>query len=140
MLPQIVVDITNEIRTYSLEIEALIVGCDSDKDAYIFQIDGEGIITHHHDINFAAIGIGSAHAKSYLMFSRYQKLTAYFRVLPIVYGAKKQAEAAPGVGTETDYYLIRRDGIFPVPIELISVITEHYVEEEKRKSKRCRCY
>jgi hypothetical protein len=27
MLPQIVVDITNEIRTFSLEIEALIVGC-----------------------------------------------------------------------------------------------------------------
>ena len=66
--------------------------------ATYFRLMEEGIVTHHHDINFAAIGIGSGHAKSYLMFSKYQKLTPYFRAFPILYRAKKQAEVAPGVG------------------------------------------
>jgi hypothetical protein len=106
-----------------------------ENDAYIYHIDGEGVTTHHHELNFAAIGIGSPHAKSYLMFSRYQKLTSYFRALPVLYGAKKQAETAPGVGAETDYYLINKTSIIRVPDEIIEVIAEHYAEEERRKAK-----
>ncbi|MGC2413400.1 MAG: hypothetical protein WA459_11980, partial [Stellaceae bacterium] len=133
MLPQIVVDITNELRTHTLEVEALVVGCNGNL-GYIFQIDGEGILTHHHDINFAAIGMGSGHAKSYLMFSKYQKLTTYFRAIPILYRAKKQAEIAPGVGSESDYYFINKNvGVQPVPKELIEVIAAHYEEEERRR-------
>lgn len=58
MLPQIAVEITNEVRTYRLDVEALIVGC-LDESAFIYHIDGEGLVTHHHELNFASIGIGN---------------------------------------------------------------------------------
>lgn len=41
MLPQVVVDITNELRMYTLRAEALVVGCDGNL-GYIFQVDGGG--------------------------------------------------------------------------------------------------
>lgn len=69
------------------------------------------------------------------MFSRYQRSTTYYRALPVLYGAKKQAEAAPGVGQETDYYLINKYSILTVPAELIEIIKHHYEEEERRKEK-----
>src|SRR5205807_223354 len=59
--------------------------------------------------------------------------TSYFRALPIIYRAKKQAEAAPGVGADSDYHFINRFGASPVPDQLIEVIAAHYAEEEKRR-------
>jgi len=53
--------------------------------------------------------------------------------MPILYRAKKQAEAAPSVGSETDYHFINKFGVSPVPQQLVDVISEHYVEEERRR-------
>jgi hypothetical protein len=81
----------------------LVLGCDGTKSAHIYQIDAQGMVTCHDDINFAAIGIGSNHAKSHFMFSRYPKLLTYYQALPIIYGAKRRAEVAPAVGKEPIY-------------------------------------
>jgi len=55
---------------------------------------------------FAAIGIGDWHAESSLMFQSYYPSFAAADSIMAVYTAKKRAEVAPGVGTQTDMFMI----------------------------------
>jgi len=128
MLPQLVYDLTNQMQEYRLDVEALIVGCDDRNAAHIFHIDGTGIKTYQHDINFAAIGIGAEHAKSQFMFSRDPKVINYFRALPVLYTAKRRAEVAPGGGKDSDWLLITRDGWEFVHPSLIAELERAYGE------------
>jgi len=128
MLPQLVYDITNQMQEYSINVETLIAGCDERLAAHLFHIDGEGAKTFQHDINFAAIGIGSDHAKSQFMVSRYPKIVNYYKALPILYTAKRRAEVAPGVGKESDWLLITRDGAQFIYSGLIDELEKAYDE------------
>jgi hypothetical protein len=136
MTPELAYDLTNELRVYMIEVEALVVGCDGDKLAHIYQVDAQGMVTCHDDINFAAIGIGSNHTKSHFMFSRYPRLLNYFHALPIIYGAKRRAEVAPGVGRETDMFVITREGTSPVHNVLTKELEKDYENAERRRQKR----
>jgi hypothetical protein len=132
MVPQLVFDLSNELRGYVVNVEALVVGVDG-LIGQIYQIDSEGIVTYHHDIAFAAIGTGSGHAKSVFMFAGFNKTTYYFKSLPILYEAKKRAEVAPGVGRETDFLLISRDGMSPIQPEVIDLLDNWYSLQLNRK-------
>jgi hypothetical protein len=89
-----------------------------DVSTIIMGVDqSSGIVPHiytvHNDyvscddvIGFSAIGSGARHAESQFMLARH----AWNRELPetllLTYSAKKDAEIAPGVGTETDMFMI----------------------------------
>lgn len=130
MLPQIAYDIANQLQAYRLDVEALVVGCNDDLSAHVFHVDGAGDKTYQHDINFAAIGIGAGHARSQFMFSRYPKIINLYRALPILYTAKRRAEVAPGVGKESDWLLITRDGWSFIQPEVIAELDKAYGEFE----------
>jgi 20S proteasome alpha/beta subunit len=130
MLRQVVYDITNQLQGYRLDVEALVIGCNDDLSAHIFHIDGEGVKTWQHDINFAAIGIGAYHAKSQFMFARYPKIINFYRALPILYTAKRRAEVAPGVGKDSDWIIVTRDGWSFVEPEVIAELDTAYSELE----------
>jgi hypothetical protein len=68
------------------------------------------------------------------MFSRYSKLLPYFKALPLLYGAKRRAEVAPGVGKESDFFLITKNGTEAILREFIDIISAAYELEEIRKS------
>jgi 20S proteasome alpha/beta subunit len=139
MLPQLVYDITNQMQDYALNVETLIVGCDGNLGAHLFHIDGYGLTTFHHDINFAAIGIGGDHARSQFMFARYPRDVNLYKALPILYAAKRRAEVAPGVGKESDWLLITKEGcqlIFPRMIrELEEAYNEYYATDQCRAAR-----
>lgn len=69
-------------------------------------------VTHDSDvgcydaIGFASIGIGARHANSQFMFQGHTPRSPLAETLLLTYIAKKRAEVAPGVGSETDIFLI----------------------------------
>lgn len=128
MSSNLVFEIVNQLQGYSLDVEALVVGCDERLSAHIFHIDGNGNKSMHDDINFASIGIGSNHAKSQFMVSRYPKIIYYYRALPILYTAKRRAEVAPGVGKDADWILITREGWSFVDQSVINELGAAYDE------------
>ena len=67
------------------------------------------------------------------MFSGYNKLMGYFKALPIIYGAKRRAEVAPGVGRESDFFFITKNGFERVHEKFIEIIAADYELEELRK-------
>lgn len=126
MLPEVVTKITSQLQNYQSEdTEALIVGGD-DQSTYLYVVDQQSHVTLHNDVGFAAIGVGAWHAKSEIMRAGYTNTMAYAAALAMSYMAKKTAEVAPGVGRETDLYLITRIGWAPVLPKIKEKISELY--------------
>lgn len=57
-------------------------------------------------VGFAAIGAGRSHAASQFMFRKHSRQRGFSETLFLAYSAKKRAEVAPGVGRETDMFVI----------------------------------
>jgi hypothetical protein len=108
-------------------VAGLIVGIEH-KQAHIYQIDERGNIYSFDDAGFAAIGIGAGHARLSLAQSRYTNATAFTTALAAVYAAKKAAETAPGVGSNTDIQLVSREGITTIAGDLLQKLEEMYLQ------------
>ncbi len=99
---------------YSLgDIETIITGIDTslphatDKGTspHIYVVKN-GEVSCHDKLGFVSIGAGSSHAESHLMLSNYTVSTLPSSTLLTVHQAKKKSEVCPGVGKETDMFLI----------------------------------
>jgi hypothetical protein len=94
-----------ELINYTLPgCAAIIAGLDR-RGPHLFVVNG-GEVNCQDAAGFAAIGVGSYHASSFLMFSRHSKDASSAKTLWRTYTAKKRAEVAPGVGIETDMFVI----------------------------------
>lgn len=108
----------NQLQGYSgPEVEAIVVGAD-DRNAHIYLVDNYIKVNCYDDVGFVAIGIGAWHARSQLMQARYSNMWKFNHAVGIAYAAKKQSEIAPGVGAETDLFVVNRDGTNPLMPEL----------------------
>lgn len=114
------------------DTEAII--CGHSDVAHIYVMDTDGKVLNYDDVGFAAIGIGAWHAKSQLMRARYSSQWIYPFSLALTYTAKKIAEIAPGVGEETDMFLITRAGWEPVLPPLMGAVNDAYQEYEKKRT------
>lgn len=83
---------------------AIVAGADG-RGAHLFRVEYGTPIQLDH-IGFVAAGSGQWHAESQFMFSRYTREWDFPEALSLVYAAKKRAEVAPGVGSETDIVAI----------------------------------
>jgi len=87
-------------------------------------------------IGFAAAGAGQWHAESQFMFSRYTTEWDFPEALSLLITAKKRAEVAPGVGTETDIVLIttnpRSVSHFTMDSPLVARLGEIYNDGKRR--------
>jgi len=123
MNPDLVVELSSNLSKFSLrDTGAIIVGNDGDANEptpHIFVITN-GNIECNDDIGFASIGIGHWHANSQFMFSGHTKFTPGHKQLLNTFWAKKRAEVAPGVGSETDMFIIgNRLGTFSLVLPRI---------------------
>ena len=99
-------DMQNFVRPNSYEIQTQVILAGADESgAQIYVVD-DGKVHCETDIGFAAIGIGASHAESQFMFSGYTKYALAPEAILTVYQAKRRAEVAPGVGKETDLYVL----------------------------------
>ncbi len=118
--------VTRQIQNYKGEdVEALIVGSDGE-NAHIYAVDTRGMISCLNDVGFAAIGIGAWHAKSRLMQAGYVNTVTFAPALSAVLAAKKAAEVAPGVGTDTDIHIIFKSNVETLRRDIAIKLLELY--------------
>jgi len=105
MDPKAVEELQHALIGFGLpEVACLVTGVDS-TGPHIFAIY-DGVPSQTDSVGFAAIGIGARHAESQLMLAQYAPDLPAAAALTLVHLAKSRAEVAPGVGPETDMFVI----------------------------------
>jgi hypothetical protein len=121
-----------EIFEYIDPPQTIIAGIDIVRDNYeigiphLFLIDQNGRISCQDSIGFAAIGIGEGHAKSQFMFERHSPAKPYAETVFLTYMAKRHAEVAPGVGRDTDLFVISLKGYYDNLVEESKALKKVY--------------
>lgn len=103
--PEFVDDVVRQIRGERANIETIICGID-DIGAHIYTVDDFGRLSYGNSVGFAAVGDGAWHARSQLMFAKYDPMWPLTRALLVTYISKRRAEVTPGVGVDTDAFFI----------------------------------
>jgi hypothetical protein len=101
-------DLTRRLVEYEMpegqDIEVIIAGHDG-SGCHLWA-GHNGDVQCFDTSGFAAIGVGAIHATSQLMTARFGRMLPNYSAMVLTHLAKKRAEAAPGVGTETDMFMI----------------------------------
>jgi hypothetical protein len=80
-------------------------------EAHLYVIRDPGQVTCEDTAGFAAVGSGARHAESFLMLDGYSPDRGFAHAILSVYSAKRQAERAPFVGSETELLRLDMGGI-----------------------------
>ena len=91
--------------SFDYGVELLVAGVDS-TGAHIYSVHNPGVAGCWDSLGFHAIGVGQMHAVQAFVAERYDAACSLVECMYVVYEAKRVAEAAPGVGTDTDMYVI----------------------------------
>lgn len=109
--PEFVDRITRALSGYELEpVETIIAGIEPalnpmETFTRLYVLNGEDW-SCFDTIRYASIGIGSRHASSHFMQSRHGASSPMADTLLSVYVAKKKSEVAPGVGNDTNMFVL----------------------------------
>ena len=109
MLPNIATSLLVAFQSHWITCQALVCGSDIN-GVHIMAIDNKGSVASRNDIGFDAIGSGARHANSQFMFARHSQDNTLVDTLFLAYLSKKFAEAAPGVGPDTDLFFVSGSG------------------------------
>jgi hypothetical protein len=105
--PDWVSDMTSRVLGVKAEVKMIVAGVDqTPAGARIFIVNGDGSALCNDLVGFASIGLGEWHADSHFMFAQHTRNSAVPETLLRTYAAKRRAEVAPSVGTETDMFSI----------------------------------
>jgi 20S proteasome alpha/beta subunit len=105
------------LATYFVDSSAIIAGIDG-TGGHLYRIENPGVAVCYDTPYFAAIGSGEHLATTQFMFSRFDKTWDFASGLWLAFYAKARAEAAGGVGRQTDVVIITPENkIFPLTQE-----------------------
>jgi hypothetical protein len=108
ILPGLADRLADNLHAYRAPaMETIIVGEDR-RGQHIFvceNVNSEGDVHCYDTMGFAAIGSGGFHASSQFMLAGHGPSKPLSDTLFLAYLAKKRAQAAPGVGDETDIFV-----------------------------------
>jgi len=105
LAPSLARDLVTEIVGYPMpSVAAIITGVDT-TGPHLFAVEN-GHLSCNDTVGFCAIGAGQNHANSVLMSAKYNPRMLIADSLLLTYTAKKRSEVAPGVGAETDMFLL----------------------------------
>jgi 20S proteasome alpha/beta subunit len=131
MLPQAVINIDNLIATFNYNLEVLIAGAD-DSGAHLYAIANPGgSYDDFQPIGYAAIGSGALHAVLSLIGLKQAPMHALRETVFNVYASKRRAEAAPGVGRETDVVIIQDNAVMRVEQSVLQRLDTLYQEYQR---------
>jgi hypothetical protein len=103
--PELASKIAQELMNFDMpSVQTIITGVDSE-GAHIYVVTGDHIQCQDK-IGFAAIGVGAWHAESQFMFNGHTPNRLLPETMLLTYSAKKRAEVAPGVGENTDMFMV----------------------------------
>ncbi len=106
---EVVYKIQNQIDTYDYGLEILVAGM-SGARSHIYGVIDPGTSLCFDAINFHAIGSGMILALNSLISNSCDLNKSYQETIIAVFQAKRLAEKAPGVGTETDMAIVMDKG------------------------------
>jgi 20S proteasome alpha/beta subunit len=110
LLPEIALEITHQLRNYDLQTESILCGFDK-SGPHVYQVSETGY-TCHDAAGFYASGSGSRQFETIFMSHGYDCSWSVPEALLLLYRAKKNAEASPGVGKLTDMFVMNKDNGF----------------------------
>lgn len=126
-------DIDARLAAYRIESSAIIAGLDP-TGGHIFKIENPGVALCYDTPYFACIGSGEWLASSQFMVKKFDKNWSFSRALWLIFEAKARAEAAGGVGTQTDIVFIGRGGqIIPLKEEHKARLQSMFRDAEVRE-------
>ena len=105
--PNLVEELTTKmLRLRVPETGAIIAGIDGPPNTAHLYVVENGNVRCEDGVGFAAIGAGYWHADSQFMVARHTRQATVSQALLNTFWAKKRAEVAPGVGSETDMFVV----------------------------------
>jgi 20S proteasome alpha/beta subunit len=111
LVAQITMMLDQLLSQYNLGVELLIAGVD-DGGGHISTLVNPGSRPLDNDvIGYGAVGSGALHALQSMISFRHGADCGLSETIFRVYASKRRAEVAPGVGKETDIWIIRSTGI-----------------------------
>jgi hypothetical protein len=103
--PSVVADLLQRIQKVQPGISTIIAGVD-EAGAHAYKVFSSGYWLCSDAAGFAAIGAGARHAESQFMFARHAGTKQFPETQLLTYTAKRRAEVAPGVGPDTDLFVV----------------------------------
>ena len=126
LVTQLTMMLDQQLNGYNLGVELLIAGVD-DSGGHIFAITNPGTRPQDHDvIGYAAVGTGALHALQSMIGFRHSVSASLQETIFRVYASKRRAEVAPGVGHETDMFVIQSTGTTAVPAATLDELGTFY--------------
>lgn len=111
-----------------LKVEILLAGVDDDGGRICFVGNPGGSYTEFGQIGFTAIGSGALHAIQSMIGFQHTGGRGLHDTVFSVYVSKRRAEAAPGVGQDTDLAIVTQGGITRLTPETLQGLDEIYRE------------
>jgi hypothetical protein len=97
-------NISNQIADFQMPDAALIVAGVDDSGVHVYRLYGADCDSAD-SVGFACIGSGARHAQTQFMAAGHHRQQPFIDTLMLSFVAKKRAEAAPGVGKQTDMFV-----------------------------------
>ncbi len=119
MRPALYQQIMDEMAALRPDIAVIVAGVDL-TGGHIYTVNTFGVIGCQDASGFAAIGSGGRLAASQFMAARHARSKPFAETQLLTYIAKRRAEAAPGVGENTDLAVIAGLGGYtkPLPVHM----------------------
>jgi len=134
MSPDLIKQIATELINFKMpQIATIIAGVD-ENGPHLYTIE-DGKVNCLDGVGFVSIGSGSWHANSQLMFVGHCKQHPFAETLLLTFSAKKRAEVAPGVGSETDMFTVgpRLGSLTDISPEHIAKLKEIYEDTHNQE-------
>lgn len=119
------------VMQVNLGVDVIVAGVD-DAGGHLFAVANPGGTFHNlRQIGFHAIGSGALHAVQSMIGFGHTGNRAIPETLFAVYAAKRRAEAAPGVGRDTDMSVVTTNGTVSLTREDLDKLGRLYEEFSK---------
>lgn len=128
LVAQLTMMLDSQLNNYNLGVELLVAGVD-DGGGHIFAITNPGTRPQDHDvIGYAAAGSGALHALQSMIGFRHAVSASLAETIFRVYASKRRAEVAPGVGHETDMFVVLFSGTTAIPAPALDELSTIFDE------------
>lgn len=128
--PEIGIPLDNQIEHYDFSLEIIVGGVD-DEGAHIYFIENPGTSDCFDSVGFCAIGSGELHAILTFISYNYAQDISLNEALYVIYEAKRISEKAPGVGEDTDIWVIDKNEIIKLSEENIESLNNIYNKKKE---------
>ena len=133
-VPELATRIADKMARENLDVESIVCGLD-DNGAHVFRVvdfEKEYCCTA---AGFCAVGNGSKQFDAQFRAAAFASSWRMPETLLLLYSAKMQSEASPGIGKATDIFVIDDKGFRLLSLEAIGALEEHYAAMEKANKK-----